>query len=262
MGTDDSFDIQPDGHLNRTYLAIVHPMWHKISFTKTKADIVAVVIWVFGVSFNASTVIATTTTVLGVCYTSSVVLSRDVANAVASIHIVVEMALPMIVHSFCYMRILVALRKRNATVSPDDATEQTKNNHGTKSTTRTTAKVGVSLPSTSGTYVTTNCKASVSTDRASRSSDKQHHTWETQNEKAKRNVAKTLAIVTACYFICWLPSKIYVMLMLTGALSTYGDIYFFTVILAFTNCCVNPIIYIGKYDAFRTGLSMLFRPPR
>ena len=59
-------------------------------------------------------------------------------------------------------------------------------------------RVTVSSPSTSRLNATTNWKSNAS------------------NEKVKRNVAKTLAIVTACYFICWMPDKIYIILYVTG----------------------------------------------
>ena len=171
---------------------------------------------------------------------------------------------------------------RNATVSPEDVTErrptmQTKKSGVSNVTTTTTKEEGVShmpedadnmtpgavsLPSTYTTGPMTNWKPGTSKDHPFRFSEKQRSTLETQNEKAKKNVAKTLAIVTACYFICWMPSKIYLILNVTGVASTYSAIYGFTVILTFINCCINPMIYIGKYDAFRTGLSLLFRSNR
>ena len=48
------------------YVAIVHPMWHKVSFTKSMAAVIAVFIWIFGVAFEASIVIPTTAILRGV----------------------------------------------------------------------------------------------------------------------------------------------------------------------------------------------------
>ena len=183
--------------------------------------------------------------------------------------------MPIFVHSFCYTRILSVLRKRTRIVASGDRTASTTHIRKTSETNaRPTTKAGVghlhidesnmtrttmTLPSTSSTNATTSWKSNASTDQSSRSSDKRHNPLSTQNEKAKKNVAKTLAIVTACYFICWMPNKIYIILYLTGITSSFGVIFRFTVILVFINCCINPIIYIGKYDAFRTGLALLFR---
>ena len=188
------------------------------------------------------------------------------------------MILPILVHSFCYTRILSVLRKRTRIVTSGDGTTLTKQMRKTSGTNaRPTTEGGVdhlhieeynmtratvSLPSTSSTNAATSWKSNASTDQSSRSSDKRHNPLEMQNEKAKKNVFKTLAIVTVCYFICWMPSNIYTVMYLTGVTSTFTGMYGFTDILAFINCCINPIIYIGKYDAFRTGLSLLFRLSR
>ena len=259
------------------YLAIVHPIWYKVSFTKTMADSVAVFIWLFGVSFVASIVIPTTGMLRGHCFASIFWPSRTTARAVALVQIFVNMILPIFVHSFCYARILSALRKRKRMVTPEDGTTSTALMRKTSETNATPTPKGgdghvidepnmtrptLSFPSTSNTNTTTSSKSNASTDHASRSSDKRHNPLVTQNEKAKRNIVKTLAIVTLCYFICWVPNKILVLLYSTGTIATFPRIFGFTVILAFINCCINPIIYIGKYDAFRTGLSLLFRSCR
>ena len=262
------------------YLAIVHPIWHKVSFTKIMADSIAVLIWFFGVFYVASVAIPTTGMLREHCFTL-IFSSRAIARVVAFVQIIVNMVMPISVHSFCYTRILSALRKRTRIVASDDGTStsttQMWKTGGIDVRPATETGVGhlqidesnvtratVSLPSTSSrpTNATTNWKSNASTEQSSRSSDKRHNPLEKQNEKAKRNVAKTLAIVTACYFICWLPNQIYVILYLTGVIPAFGDIFGLTVILAFINCCINPIIYIGKYDAFRTGLSLLFRTSR
>ena len=122
----------------------------------------------------------------------------------------------------------------------------------------------IALGSTSTSWQTLSTKLFASSYPVSRFSDRQRQTGllGTQIEMAKRNALKTLAIITACYFICWTPNKLYIILYMLGHLSTFGDIFHVTVILVFTNCCINPIIFIGACHAFRTGLGMLFRWPR
>ena len=258
------------------YLAVVHPVWHKVSFTNTRAYIIAIIIWVFGLVFFASYVIPTTAVLYGRCLVTYVFPSREIANAVAYVQIFVNMVMPIVVHSFCYARILSALRNRMTRVSPKSDTTSTTQREKTCTTIAATpaTKAGaihtlgcesesprgaVNLPSTSGTNVITNLTPIDSTDLATRSSNKQPNSFETRNDKAKGNVVKTLAIVTVSYFVCWIPNKIYIILYLLGTVSTFNEVYNATVILVFINCCINPIIYIGKYDAFKTGLSMLFK---
>ena len=256
------------------YLAVVHPIWHKVYFTNSKANIIAICIWFFGVSFTASLMIPTTGAVHGVCIMSGFWPSSQIAQAVGCVKIFVNFVVPIFVHSFCYARILSALRKRTARVNPKyelKSATQTGTIHTTSGAQTTKAgaihmigiepdstRTAVSLPSTSGTNVLANPTPSDSIELAPCSSNKQPNSFETRNNKAQRNVIKTLAIVTACYFICWMPNKIHIVLLLMGAiLPTFGELYKVTVILAFVNCCINPMIYIGKYDAFKTGLSML-----
>ena len=260
------------------YLAIVHPIWYKVSFTKNMANTVTFCIWFFGVSFVASIIIPTTGMLRGHCFVLIFWRSRATAGAVAFVQIFVNIVMPILVHSFCYTSIISVLRKRTRIVASVDGTTSTtkmRKTSGINVRPATEGSVGhlpidesnmtrttMTLPSTSSTKAATSWKSNAPVDQFSRSSDKRHIPSETQNEKAKKNVAKTLAIVTACYFICWMPSNIYTVMYLTGVISTFTGMYGFTVILGFINCCINPIIYIGKYDAFRTGLSLLFRSSR
>ena len=233
------------------YLAIVHPMWHKVHFTNTMANIIAVCIWFFGVALIASIMIPTTGMVHGVCIMTYYWPSPEIAQAVGFLQIFVNLVIPFFLHSFCYARMLSTLRHRMARVTPKDDSTSAMQRRKTDAT---------NAPSTSDRNATTNWKSNASVDHGScTSSDKRHNPLELQNEKAKRNVIKTLAIVTVCYFICWMPNKIFIVMRLMGAISTLGAFFRGTLILAFINCCINPIIYIGQYEAFRTGLSMLLR---
>ena len=256
------------------YLGIVHPMWHKVYFTNSKANIVAVCVWFFGVSFIASIMIPPPAMKGGVCISSRVWSSRAIALTVGYVQVFVKLVMPIFVHSLCYARILSTLRKRMTRITPKYAPTSTAQMVKTWETRLTKAgsirmlggeadstRGAVSLPSTSGTNVIINLTSSDSTDLASRSSNKQPNSSAKQNDKAKENVVKTLSIVTVCYFICWVPNSVYVIMHILGAghTSLFGAIYKATVILAFINCCINPIIYIGKYDAFTTGLSMLVK---
>ena len=235
------------------YMAIVHPIWHKVSFTKTKANVFVAIIWLFGVLFVASFVIPTSGVRRGICYTSYLWPSRATAKAVGTLQIFVNMIMPILVHCLCYVRILTTLRKRTTKVTPKgirgkDTSQQT--SVSAKGT--TLSKMG-NLPSTSA------ARCDVKSLPVNIISLPVPTTQQDLNEKAKRNVIKTLAIVTACYFICWMPNKLYVILYMMGQITTFGHGYQTTVILMFINICINPIIYIAKYDAFKTGVAMLFR---
>ena len=77
--------------------------------------------------------------------------------------------------------------------------------------------------------------------------------------RARRNVIKTFVIVCVTYFICWTPNHVtYLWFFLGGDLDFDSAPYFFTVILAFLNMCVNPFIYTFKYHKFQVGLKRAF----
>ena len=222
------------------YMAIVHPLWHKISFTKTKANALLVFIWLFGVLFVGSFTIPTSGVRRGRCWTSYLWPSRRVAAMVGMLSIFVNMILPIIVHCVCYVTILKVLRKRTSQVTPNENRDK---GIATMGQGNQMSDTGV-LPSTS---VDAKSFQSTTTTVAS------------VNEGAKRNVIDTLAIVTACYFLCWIPNKLYTVLYMMGKITVFGDLYQVTVVLVFINFCINPIIYIAKYDAFKKGVAMLFR---
>ena len=98
------------------YMAVVYPMWHKVTVTNTKTNAVAVFIWMIGLPFIASFVVPTTTLVRGRCLVSYVWPSRAAARAVGFTQIFFNLIMPVLVHSFCYTRMLQTLRKRMATV--------------------------------------------------------------------------------------------------------------------------------------------------
>ena len=58
-----------------------------------------------------------------------------------------------------------------------------------------------------------------SSSKIAQTSEKHHNAMNRQNESAEKNVIKTLVVVTACYFICWLPNKIYIALYAMGVTS-------------------------------------------
>ena len=102
-------------------------------------------------------------------------------------------------------------------------------------------------------------RTTTTTAKMSLATDYQEDARQKHTKKAEKNVIKTLAITTVCFFICWIPNKIHTSLILAGVTNYVGEIFQVTTIFVFGNCCINPLIYIAKYDAFKTGLRALFR---
>jgi len=58
--------------------------------------------------------------------------------------------------------------------------------------------------------------------------------------------------------ICWSPNEIAFFLNFAGyTIDFAGSFYHFTVVLAFTNSCINPFIYAAKYREFQRAVRRL-----
>ncbi|XP_006825016.1 mu-type opioid receptor-like [Saccoglossus kowalevskii] len=73
--------------------------------------------------------------------------------------------------------------------------------------------------------------------------------------KASTNIVKTFIVVTVSFALCWLPLTVYNFVhVCSGIVSYEGFIYNMCLVLACCNMCVNPLIYLFKYDRFKREL--------
>ncbi|ELT87477.1 hypothetical protein CAPTEDRAFT_113077 [Capitella teleta] len=73
--------------------------------------------------------------------------------------------------------------------------------------------------------------------------------------RARRNVIKTLILVGVSFVLCWIWNQIlFVLFNLGFPVNFNGNFYHFTVVAVFCNCCINPFIYIIKYEQFQRKL--------
>ena len=79
-------------------------------------------------------------------------------------------------------------------------------------------------------------------------------------ERARKNVLKTLIIVVCSFVFCWSWNQIYFLIFNLGggSIDFTGAFYNFTVVMVFMNCCINPFIYVAKYEEFRRAMRNLF----
>lgn len=68
--------------------------------------------------------------------------------------------------------------------------------------------------------------------------------------RAQKNLLKTAAIVTIAFFLCWTWNEL-VYFFLNLGLNVDAAFYSFTIAVANFNSCINPFIYIFKYEEFR-----------
>lgn len=78
--------------------------------------------------------------------------------------------------------------------------------------------------------------------------------------RARTNIIKTLVLVAVSFIVCWTWNQIYYLSYNLGYDADFTcTFYHFTVVMVFCNCCINPFIYIAKYEQFQKGTRALFR---
>ena len=79
-----------------------------------------------------------------------------------------------------------------------------------------------------------------------------------KKDKARRNIFKTLMIVTVCFVVCWVWNQVYFIIFNFGyPLNFTNKFYHFTVVAVYFNSCCNPFIYIINYRQFQDGIRKL-----
>ncbi|XP_071809746.1 galanin receptor type 1-like [Asterias amurensis] len=78
-------------------------------------------------------------------------------------------------------------------------------------------------------------------------------------QRAKRNVTVTLCVVFLSYSVCWTPTEIaYLLYNLGGDYDFESVLHRIFTALVLGNMCVNPIIYVFKYERFQVELRRIF----
>ncbi|XP_070541665.1 galanin receptor 2b-like [Ptychodera flava] len=201
------------------FAAIVFPIAHRQRFSLIKAKGVCVFVWALGLAYQSYWAEANYNKGNGYC---GVHYPEGSMQAIIGIVVfLVEYLVPITVMAFSYTSMFLILKRRSrklATTPPSQA------------------------PTGGG-------------DTHPRANEPQENP---SNMKARRNVLKMLVIVCMSYAICWGPNHImYLEYNLVGKHHSRLLINT-TVVMAFCNMCVNPIIYALKYRQFQDGLKKLF----
>ena len=198
------------------FFAVVHPIWHKTTFTRNRllSAGTMMVPWVVGVSFNVAYMVPTAMiTVDGDCTVYNVWPSKLTQAAVGVFTTFVQYLLPLLLLAYGYSRMVWVLHKRVETVE------------------------GPAGAGGTGKEVKRNESMA----------------------RARGNVLKTLALVACSFIICWTCNQVYYLMYHIGYpnLDFTSNFYNATVVMVFTNCCVNPIIYSVKYEPFQRGVASI-----
>ena len=93
------------------YLKIVHPIFHKNSFTLWKAKILLVIIWLFGFAFEAAVGLSSTTVRGSLCLIVAVWPNVIIQQMAGFFSVAVLYFLPTVVFIFCHTKMIRSLRR-------------------------------------------------------------------------------------------------------------------------------------------------------
>lgn len=82
-----------------------------------------------------------------------------------------------------------------------------------------------------------------------------------ESRKAKRKVTKMIIIVAALFCLCWLPHHLVILCMWFGHFPLNHTTYVLRILshlVAYTNSCLNPIVYALVSKHFRKGFKKVF----
>ena len=94
------------------YLEIVHPVYHKVNFSQTKAVIAIACVWCCGPVYNFAYLLPTSEIINGVCYPFIIWPSKVIQRVVGVMTIIVQYFFPIFFMIYCYAKMIIALRMR------------------------------------------------------------------------------------------------------------------------------------------------------
>ena len=144
---------------------------------------------------------------------------------------------PLIFFVYCYWKIISALRRsaRVGSVSHSINVRQREQHAAGPSTSAASAAAAAAAAAAAGT-------SSHSKPLSS----------------SRKNVIKTMIVVTACFIVCWLPVQFMLVAEKCGLPAFSPLTYYALVVIAFVNLCANPFIYAtGLYQSLRVKCTAL-----
>jgi 7 transmembrane receptor (rhodopsin family) len=110
------------------YFKVVHPIAHRVSFTRRKALITIFLVWLLGWFYMLASNLATSRVVNGACVFAQYP-SYAAKQTVNVIHFLLQYLGPICVFVFCYTKMAVVLRQGQFKTAPATATSEAARGH-------------------------------------------------------------------------------------------------------------------------------------
>lgn len=94
------------------YLEVIHPISHKVQFTKEKAVFIIVLIWIFSFAFQGSWIISTSGLAQDHCVLLGFWSSNIWKNGIGFINVMLQFFFPIAILTYCYTKMAFALKNR------------------------------------------------------------------------------------------------------------------------------------------------------
>lgn len=202
------------------YLMVIKPAFYRVRVTKYWIFCAMMASWFMTTALLGILFFYTSGVKEGACYVVGLWPSEQLERSFCIFYLVMTFLIPVTSFVGCYGHMLLVIRKRH--------------------------KVLVS------------CHIS----KADRMSINVNYRRKSRITSPQSNLTKTMLIVSVCFVICWSPSHVHYLLTtfeLVPHLHFYGRVYRIVTYLAFSNVCINPIIYAFKYEDFKNEAKRVLR---
>ncbi|XP_071845139.1 5-hydroxytryptamine receptor 1A-like [Apostichopus japonicus] len=246
------------------YVAVVHPLKYREKLKITEATIICSIIWFVGflvqiyqlkTFFVEDGICVLKYSFKGLAYLSGIWI------------FCMTLLVPLLVMSFVYVSIFLALPRKVSPVTSNNAPSKVSNpthsgvtEHNISGGTQGDRETPITdmLHGGEGQQKNVTTTRSLIHPSNHKPAKVEKGRGEDKRDKVRRNVLSTMVIVSVTYTICWTPNQIYFLYFnLGGELDLNGGLYYCTVLAAAANMFINPIIYAFKYKKFQDGMKQM-----
>ena len=202
------------------YMAVIHPIWYRTSFTRKKALMLGACLWVIAPTMQIIHVARSTYYTGGKC--GYVRFAQPYLGIVGVFLFLWDYFIPCLIMGYCFSRISIALKEQDVKAL--------------------SLKGGVEVGTVSG-KVSGSAKAVDEKAAMARS----------------RNVTKTFLIVFLAFVLCWATNQILFLQRNLGGYAHHGTPEnHFANTMSILNSACNPFIYVFRYKQYRDTMMAVF----